>query len=105
MCRSITFLIDLLILIIVFDLLINKIRTILIIVLAILAAVMSFHQKVIISILNIQLSIIKTHFRVKRNIRLFINSIKIVFIRINQINFNIQSRRRLKSISYTKENR
>ena len=51
------------------------------------------HRKIMTSILNIQSSTIKIQFRVKRNIRFFINSIiKIVFIKINQINFNIQNR-------------
>ena len=94
MCRSIISLIDLLISIIVFDLQINKIRTILIIVLVILTTIMKiFYSKIMISILNIQSSTIKTQLCVKRNIQLFINSIKIVFIKINQINFNIQNRR------------
>ena len=108
MCRSITSLINLSTLI-VFDFQISKIRTILIIVLIILATIMKiFHRKLMTSTLNIQLSTIKTFFSVKRSIQLRINStIKTVFIKINnQINLNTQSRRRrLKPISHTKKNR
>ena len=67
MCRSIISLINLSTLI-VFDLQISKIRTILIIVLAILTTMMIFHLKIMILILNIQSSTIKIQFRVKRNI-------------------------------------
>ena len=106
MCRSITSLIDLSTSV-VFDFQISKIRTILIIVLIILATIVKIiHRKIMTSALNIQSSTVKIQFRVRRSIRFFINSIiRIVFIKISQISFSIQSRRRLKSVSYTKENR